>query len=144
MMKDVGVSSSEAADELKRLNEALIGEIRQSIMDWNVQKDRVGKYKGYEVIRIETEQYKKLLDLHLIRADVVYIITDTNQVVYIDKVIGEFDFFKQDIRECEAYDYYPVMEKMKKVSSTTGEYDKYMGVVNDFFKDLTDPLANMG
>lgn len=143
LVRDAGVSSSEAADELRRLNEALLWEKRQCelnrrTIDWNIQKDKVGKYKGYEVVRIGMKQYDELQ----IKDDVVYIIADTNQVVYKDKVIGEFDFVNQDIKECEAYDYCPVMERKDEVSSTTGEYDEYMKVVNDFFKGLVDPLGD--
>ena len=151
VMKNAGVSSYQAADELRRLNEALVWEKRQSelnrrTIDWNVQKDRVGKYKGYEVVRIDKKTYEELLGVNQIRADVFYVIADTNQVVYIDKVIGEFNFVNENIMECEAYDYCPIMEKKKdeKVVSTTGEYEGYMQTVNDFFKGLVDPLANMG
>lgn len=146
VMKDAGLSSYQAAEELRRLNEALLWEKRQQelnrrVMDWNVQKGKVGLYKGQKVVRINREKYEELQT----KDDVVYIIDDTNQVVYKDKVIGEFDFINQDIKECDAYDYYPVKEEKKEeIASTTGEYEGYMQVVNDFFKNLMDPLADMG
>lgn len=146
-MRDMGVSSYQAADEMRRLNEALLyeekrlEELKRKVIDWNIQKKEVNEYLGYKVVRIDMKRYNELQ----VKDDVIYIIVETNQVVYKDKVIGEFDFVNQDIRACEVYDYWPVKEEKKEDStSTTGEYEGYMQTVNDFFKNLMDPLANIG
>ena len=148
VMKDAGLSSYQAADELRRLNEALLWEKkRQSELNRKaIQKKEVNEYLGYKVVRIDMKRYNELQA----KDDVIYIIVETNQVVYKDKVIGEFDFVNQDIRECEVYDYWSVKEKCEmretheaQVTSTTGEYEGYMQTVNDFFKNLMDPLADI-
>ena len=134
VMKDAGLSSYQAANELRRLNDALLWEKRQQELNKRaMDKGKVGLYKGQKVVRIDMKRYNELQT----KDDVIYIIDDTNQVVYKDQVIGEFDFINQDIKECDAY---PIMEKKEEVSSTTGEYDGYMQIVNDFFKNLVNPL----
>lgn len=109
--------------------------------DYRGQTGVIGKWKGYEVYVLSKEQYMDLTN----KSDyTVYVISDDdNKMVWKGQIVGNLMMETGTVIESRQGEYQPVrrMEApQKKTSDSVGEYDQYATVVNDFFKNLKDPV----
>lgn len=101
----------------------------------------IGKWKGYEVFVLTKEQY---MDLTNKGEFTVYVISnDDDKMVLRGQIIGNLMMETGTVIESRQGEYMPVRKMevpQKKTSTTVGEYEQYATVVNDFFKNLKDPV----
>lgn len=110
--------------------------------DYRGQIGIIGKWKGYEVFVLTKEQYMDLTN----KGDyTVYVISDDkDKMVLRGQIIGNLIMSEGTVIESRQGEYKPVrrMEApQREVSSAVGEYDQYATIVNDFFKNLKDPVV---
>ncbi len=102
----------------------------------------IGKWKGYEVYVLTKEQY---MDLTNKGEYTVYVISDDNdKMVLRGQIIGNLMMETGTVIESRQGEYMPVRRMeipQKEASSTVGEYDQYATIVNEFFKNLKDPVV---
>lgn len=101
----------------------------------------IGKWKGYEVYVLTKEQYMDLMDK---KEDTVYVLNDDgNKMVFKGYIVGNLRAETGTVIESRQGEYRPVrkMEAPQKEAPTpVGEYEQYATVVNEFFKNLKDPM----
>ncbi len=99
----------------------------------------IGKWKGYEVYVLTKEQYMDLTN----KSDyTVYVIGDDNdKMVLKGQIVGNLMMETGTVIESRQGEYRPVRKMQKETSTTVGEYEQYANVVNEFFKNLKDPVV---
>lgn len=109
--------------------------------DYRGETGVIGKWKGYEVYVLTKEQYMDLTN----KSDyTVYVINDDdNKMVLRKHIIGNLMMETGTVIESRPEEYVPVRRRavpQATVSTSVGEYDQYANIVNEFFKNLKDPV----
>lgn len=110
--------------------------------DYRGQIGVIGKWKGYEVFVLTKEQYMDLTN----KGDyTVYVISDDkDKMVLRGQIIGNLIMSEGTVIESRQGEYKPVRKMavpQKEVPAAVGEYDQYANIVNEFFKNLKDPVV---
>lgn len=107
--------------------------------DYRGKTGVIGNWNGCEVYVLTKEQYMDLTN----KGDyTIYVISDdSNKMVLKGSIIGYLLMETGSVVECRQGEYMPVRKAEKKTSTTVGEYDQYATIVNDFFKNLKDPVV---
>ena len=110
--------------------------------DYRGETGVIGKWKGYDVFVLTKEQYMDLTN----KSDyTVYVISDDNdKMVWKGQIVGNLMMETGTVIESRQGDYRPVRRvavPQKEVSTAVGEYETYATVVNEFFKNLKDPVV---
>lgn len=110
--------------------------------DYRGETGVIGKWKGYDVFVLTKEQYMDLTN----KSDyTVYVISDDNdKMVWKGQIVGNLMMETGTVIESRQGDYRPVRRvavPQKEVPIAVGEYEQYATVVNEFFKNLKDPVV---
>ena len=107
--------------------------------DYRGETGIIGKWKGFEVYVLTKEQY---MDLTYKKDFTVYVISnDDNKMVLREQVIGNLMLETGTVIENRQGEYVPVRTMEIPQKETVGEYDQYASIVNEFFKNLKDPVV---
>ena len=109
--------------------------------DYRGETGVIGKWKGYEVYVLTKEQYMDLTN----KSDyTVYVISnDNDKMVLKGQIVGTLIMSEGVVVESRQGEYRPVRKvevPQTSTSTSVGEYDQYANIVNEFFKNLKDPV----
>ena len=110
--------------------------------DYRGETGVIGKWKGYDVFVLTKEQYMDLTN----KSDyTVYVISDDNdKMVWKGQIVGNLMMETGTVLESRQGEYRPVRRvavPQKEVPTAVGEYEQYATIVNEFFKNLKDPVV---
>ena len=110
--------------------------------DYRGETGVIGKWKGYDVFVLTKEQYMDLTN----KSDyTVYVISDDNdKMVWKGQIVGNLMMETGTVLESRQGEYRPVRRvavPQKEAPTAVGEYEPYATVVNEFFKNLKDPVV---
>lgn len=100
--------------------------------DYRGQTGIIGKWKGYDVFVLSQEEY---IDMPMKDPDTVYVIEDDKcKMVWRGVIVGSLIMSEGTVVEDR-----PVRKKVEQEPQK--EMGEYATIVNEFFKNLKDPIV---
>lgn len=107
--------------------------------DYRGQTGIIGKWKGYDVFVLSQEEY---MDMPMADPNTIYVIEDDRcKMVWRGVIVGNLIMSEGTVVEDRQGEYRPVRKKVEQEpQKEVGEYEQYATIVNEFFKNLKDPI----